>query len=437
MAFLLVPNEVRADVAQVWVAAINETFDTNSARIEFGGGSVPVPGWINWATESGKFRIAYQRVLLTGLEARRTYQLRLRVGDRVVSDGSVTTLPDRLPGIGERPFTVLLGSCFYRAEDKEGAVGRQYALLPEQPDIKLLCGDQVYLDNPPTDFINPLRSWSWLEDRSFKAYFDTWAQSFTSGGFRELLKHGGNFFTSDDHEFWNNAPDVGLNVPLFTGRKSWRDRWLNISRTLYRIFQTENSFTGFRVGPLSFCVLDTRINRQPDRAALITAADLAGVRDWVAGLTGPGVIVLGQALLAEEGDKKDWGLRAYPEYRQIVDLLKNSEHWIVVLTGDVHFGRMASCPLRLDRGTRLIEIISSPMQLVPLAKGTFAPATEVFSPVTTEDNYWTDEKNHFLTLEFWAASAHRVQLNVKYWPIDKAGTLPRAVPVLKHPIELS
>jgi len=438
MAFLAIPNEVRADRAVVWVGAINENFDRNSVRLEYGVGDVQVGGWLDFATDSREFRIAYQRVMLTGLEARRTYPLRLRVGANVVADGSLTTLPDALPTVGDKPFTVLLGSCFFRREDREGAVGRQYSLLPERPDIKILCGDQVYLDNPPGDFLVPrLRPQRWLEDRSFKTYLDTWTQSFAAGGFGEMLKHGGNFFTSDDHEFWNNAPDRGLNVLTYTTTRGQRDAWLKIARTLYGIFQTTQSFTGFRVGPLSFCVLDTRVNRQPDRASLVPATDLDGVREWVAGLDGPGVLVIGQPLLADEGSKADWGLRDYPEFRRLVELLRASEHWIVVLTGDVHFGRMASCPLRLDRGTRLIEIISSPMQLVPLAKGKWTPAPEVFGPVTTEANFWTDEKNHFLTLEFWAASASRVQMNVKYWPIDKVGTMPRGVPVNRQPIELA
>lgn len=438
MAFLVIPNEVRADRALVWVGAIDENFDPASVRLDYGAGEVQVEGWSNWATESGARRISFCRVLLTGLDPRRTYPLRLRVGRWVVADGSLTTLPDRLPVAGEKPFTVLLGSCFYRAEDREGAVGRQYALLPERPDIKILCGDQVYLDNPPGEFLVPrLRPGQWLEDRSFDAYAKTWTQSLAAGGFNELLKHGGNFFTSDDHEFWNNAPDRGLNVLGYTTTRAQRDTWYKIARKLFETFQTPQSFTGFRVGPLSFCILDTRINRRPDRAALITDADLAGVRDWVAGLEGPGVLVLGQPLLAEEGSKADWGLRDYPEFRRIVELLRSSEHWIVLLTGDVHFGRMASCPLRHDLGTRLVEIISSPMQLVPLAKGRWRPAPEVFAPVTTADNFWTDEKNHFLTLEFWAASASRVQLNVRYWPIDKAGSPPRGVPVNRHPIELA
>lgn len=436
MAFLVIPNEVRSDQALVWVGAINENFDPTGVVLEYGGNQQPVAGWINWATKSGKHRISFQRVLLAGLDARRNYPLRLRVGGNVVADGSVTTLPDHLPNAGEKPFTVLLGSCFFRREDREGAVGRLYSMLPERPDIKILCGDQVYLDNPPTDFVIP-RDAEWLEDRSFKSYADTWTQSSSAGGFREMLKHGGNFFSSDDHEFWNNAPDRGLNVLSFTLTKAQRNAWLRIARDLYQIFQTTSSFTGFRVGPVSFCILDTRVNRQPDRSSLIPPADLAGLRAWAEGLEGPGVLVIGQPLLAEEGSAKDWGLRDYPEFAQIVELLKESEHWVVVLTGDVHYGRMASCPLRLDRGTRLVEVISSPMQLVPLAKGKWVEAPRVFSQPTTEPNFWKDEKNHFLTLEFSAASASRVHLNVKYWPIDKAGAPPRGVPVNQHPIELA
>ena len=55
-----------------------------------------------------------------------------------------------LPTFEEKPFTVLLASCFCKREDDEGAVGRTYAQLPagSRPDVKILCGDQVYLDDP-------------------------------------------------------------------------------------------------------------------------------------------------------------------------------------------------------------------------------------------------------------------------------------------------
>ena len=99
-------------------------------------------------------------------------------------------------------------------------MGRTYMNLPSaaRPHIKFLCGDQVYLDDPWHDFLNPFRSRNWLEHRSFKIYLDNWSQQTAEGGFGQLLKNGANFFSSDDHEFWNNAPDIGLTVPFFTLR---------------------------------------------------------------------------------------------------------------------------------------------------------------------------------------------------------------------------
>ena len=53
------------------------------------------------------------------------------------------TLPERVPSLEERPFTILLGSCFAQKKDGAGNVGRTFALLPSdvRPDLKLLCGD--------------------------------------------------------------------------------------------------------------------------------------------------------------------------------------------------------------------------------------------------------------------------------------------------------
>lgn len=440
MPFLLIPNEVSSNSAVVWIAAINESFDPNRATFFYGGNQQALNAWNNWSTESGKFQVGYQRLQLSGLEPRQSYTLQLRIDD-VVPDGAtatIKTLPDGLPNAGDAPFTVLLGSCFYRREDKEGLVGKNFSLLPQKPDIKILGGDQVYLDNPLQDFVFP-RSQQWLEDRSFKTYLDTWTQSFDGiKGFGELLKGGANFFSSDDHEYWNNAPDIGLNVLTFTATKGQRDNWFNMARNLYRLFQSTSTFANFSVDPLSFFVLDTRINRQPGRASLVAPADLTRCIDWIKNLQGPGVLVVGQPLLATKGSIKDWGLPDYPEYQLLVNALRSSEHSIVELTGDIHFPRLASVNLRADLGTRLFEVVSSPMQLVPLAKGKWEKAPSVWGDASTEENFWKDERNHFMTLEFWAASARRVHMTVKYWPIDPSGALPpNAILLTQQPIELA
>jgi hypothetical protein len=423
MAYLLIPNDVTASQANVWVAAINETSDLTTAALECDMQQPPLgANWQTWTSSDGKNSVRYQRVVIQNLSPRKTYSLRFRVGGELKADASVTTLPTELPAIGQPSFTVLLGSCFYKREDEAGEVGKTYTSLPfgARPEVKILCGDQVYLDNPPAHFIIP-RSASWLENRSFRTYLDTWTQSTLNGGFHQLLKNNANYFCSDDHEFWNNAPDMGLNVPLFTATQSQRNTWFKIARGLHEVFQTDQPLKTFRVGALSMCIVDTRINRASGRARFMDPNHLQFVGNWIQSLPGPGALVVGQPLLAEKGSKKDWGLPDYPQYAELVKYLRASQHSILILTGDVHFGRIASCDLRPELGTKLIEIISSPMQLVPLAGGTFTEAPRVFGPVKTEADFW-DKKNHFLTLEFNASSPQRVRMQVKYWPIMKNGS---------------
>lgn len=423
MTYLLIPNEVTASEARVWIAAINENNDLTAASLECGGQPSPLDaGWSDWAGMDGRNRVRYQRVTIKNLNPRETYPLRFRVGGELKADASVTTLPSELPALGQTPFTVFLGSCFYKREDEAGEVGKTYMSLPfgARPEVKILCGDQVYLDNPWHHFLK-LQPPNWLENRSFKSYLDAWTQSTLNGGFHQLLKNNANYFCSDDHEFWNNAPDIGLNVPVFTATKSQRDSWFNIARRLYEVFQTDGPVKAFRVGALSVGIVDTRINRASGRANFMAPQHLDLLGEWIRNLPGPAALVIGQPLLAKKGSIKDWGLPDYPQYPELIKHLRSAQHSIVILTGDVHFGRIASCDLRPELGTKLIEIISSPMQLVPGAPGTFEEAPRVFGPVSTEAEFW-DKKNHFLTLEFNASSPQRVRMQVRYWPIMKNGS---------------
>lgn len=425
MAFLVIPNEVESNSATVWLAAINESFDPAHAVLEYGSNQMGLHRmWGDYSTSDGKNRILYLRVKLTELSPRTPYNLTFRFQGQVKADGRVTTLPDRLPNAGERPFTVLLGSCYFQREDKMGAVGQTFSQFPHdaQPDIKILCGDQVYLDNPPQDFVFP-RGKEWLENRSFKVYTDTWSQLTDAGGFQRLLKNNANYFSSDDHEFWNNAPDRGLNVPTMTATQGQRDTWMRVGRDLYKIFQTEPSPPKtLKVGPLSFCVAETRFSRGSGGGAgdFMPAQDLEFVRNWISNLDGPGALVVGQPLFAGKGSIKDWGLADFRQYSLLIQFLKASQHSIVILTGDVHFGRIAMANLRPELGTKLIEVISSPMQLVPLGGGDYEAAPDVFGSVGSQPEF-SLKRNHFLTLEFTSPSAQRASMLVRFWPIIKEG----------------
>ena len=125
MPFLVIPNEVYANDATIWVAVINEDVDPATAILECGSNQQALnEGWRDFESADGKNRIRYQRATLNNLKPRTSYSLALRVGGESKADGSITTLPSRLPAAGERPLTVLLGSCFDGREDKTGAVGQ-------------------------------------------------------------------------------------------------------------------------------------------------------------------------------------------------------------------------------------------------------------------------------------------------------------------------
>lgn len=333
MTFLLVPHQVSSTSATVWVGAIDEAnLRERSIRLEFQseGGQETIElddsGWSIWASFSPADPVSYplpdrllhrllaksspvvrtlhyQRVTLERLEPRTCYSLELRVDGRDTGDGldrhlrkgSVVTLPSMLPAGGEKPFTMLLGSCFYGPEDTDGMVGATYRRLPEsrRPDAKVLCGDQVYLDNPWRDttlkWYGGNRKPGLFRAMLFKKYVDNWGQvRDESAGFRHLLANGANYFCADDHEFWNNAPNfggVGLANTLTRGQRRW---WFEEARRLFRAFQSPSCLLSLEVPPLSVRIVDTRIHRDTKGRRFMRDADLREVGSWIEDLRGPG-----------------------------------------------------------------------------------------------------------------------------------------------------
>jgi len=472
--------------ATVWVGALDEV-DTRqrSVRLEIEGGGeereieLDASGWETWESfrpedpESYPLvdrvlhlatvlksppvsrTLDYQRVEVRPLRARTSYSLKLRVDDQTVigterhlREGRVTTLPASLPTKDEKPFTMLVGSCFYGPEDPDGLVGGTYHYMPEdqRPDVKVLCGDQVYLDNPWRDttlkWYRANQKPGLFRAMLFEKYVANWAQvGGEDAGFRQLLKDGANYFCSDDHEFWNNAPSfggVGLLNSLTSGQRKW---WFEEAGRLFRAFQSCSPLMCFDVPPLSVCVADTRINRDTKGVRFMKDEDLESVRRWIEGLQGPGVLVVGQPVLAE-GDsvigsvlKKglmnavmsyiDRDLPHYAQYEKLVGYIKSSDHSVVVLTGDVHFGRVACGELNPGSETMFVEVISSPMHAVlgdkvePLF-GTYKKAPKDRFAIT-EDREIMRRRNHFVTVQFSSEDDGRVSVEVRAWPIPQPG----------------
>ncbi|HUL73172.1 MAG TPA: hypothetical protein VLT86_08720 [Vicinamibacterales bacterium] len=451
---LLVPTAIDAARVSAWAAIVSRAHAPAapaSAWIEAPqtGQRWALTGWQSWTVPDGTQGVVSARVVLTGLAARTRLPIEFHADGQVVAAATASTLPDQLPGAGERPFTVMLGSCFCAAEDKSGRLGRTFLSIPDglRPDVTLLCGDQVYLDSPFYRFLLPHTTQGLAE--AFLANYDaTWGQSSDRQGFQHVLSGGSNLFTSDDHEFWNNAPfpSFSVNTLLPAGRHDW---W-ELAKGLYSAFQTPESpsvVRTFAIGDLSMLVADTRITRSSDRTTFIDAADMARIVSWIGGLTAPGVLVVGQPLFENvtgwSGNVADWNLPDFEQYAALCRALLDAPQSILILTGDVHFGRVATATTH--RGCELIEIISSPMSLVT-GGGTPAwhappalfPAQAIpgsaqiaVTPVTT----WQRAKNHFLTIELWQ-NGGRLNVRVRTWETNPDAGTPTA-PVFEHLVQRS
>jgi hypothetical protein len=422
--YLAVPHGAFADRVEVWVAALNEP--ELPAVLVVGGIAHPVPAaWQRWTSPDGSLHLRHQRVTIGGLAARQRYGVELRVGAVLQGVCKAATLPSALPVASERwPLTVMLGSCFCRLKDEQGDAGRRYVQIPggRRPDLNILCGDQVYLDSPWPRFLAPIRR-DTLTRTLLDNYWKTWSHE---GGFQEILRQGPNWFLGDDHEFWNNAPNRSF--PFNSLMPGPRAYWLQLARTLYQAFQSPTSTARISVPPLSFFFADTRINREPGRTRFMAPADLAALGAWIDGLQAPGVLVIGQPVFAEPGTFKerlgDLGLPDYEQYADLVEVLFRARHSVVVLTGDVHFGRVSRCSL--PSGGELIEVISSPLALVDKGAGEkWHPAPDRFpaadlgvTPVPIETHGQPQEwRDHFITLELEKVGGE-VSLQVHFWPID-------------------
>ena len=287
MGHILVPLEATQTEATIWIGVAGGA--PGQLTLDVGGvvqQPLPAASWTIWESH-GVQRLWAQRLTIGGLLPGRRHLARLLEGTAERATAVVVTLPDRLPSLAETPFTCLFGSCFAHLRDGAGAAGAAVARLPmgDRPDLKFLCGDQVYLDAPFPKFMTKFGDED-LKAELLATYLATWFQGANGSGFSELLRAGAAFMSADDHELWNNAPERGLLV-----RNTWfsggRKTWLSIATALYQTFQASAPKAEFRVGRLSFLVLDTRLSRSKDRTTLVPQAQLDAMAGWIGGLTGP------------------------------------------------------------------------------------------------------------------------------------------------------
>ena len=419
--FLVVPKDVSARSLRVWIGKLDDGAPSRELRFSVWDPASRTkvdeallrPGDWKPAVNKDGFNCWYREVTLSGLSPGKQYSLVL-VDEASGTDeayAEAATLPaglpvhvplarwniDRDPGprrtspvleaaaaaaartpadipyepaiapSGQTgPFKLLAGSCYARQNDR-GRVARHYLRLygsiASRPDLKLLLGNQVYLDAPYYRGLLRDMSGGYSRDRLADAFLRRYGRTWTELG--GLLSLGANCFLTGEHEYWTGYPEDTLALPQLFEPQRWSD-WEILSTALRDAFQGVRSTHTMDIGnDLSIFVLDTRRNRTRRDAPeprFADPADLLALRNWVLRLKGPGVIAGGQ-LLFDGAPGVESSLLSFPgQYSELCRMLAATSHDLIYLAGDAHFGRIAR--VQLPAGPTLTEVVTSPMSLV-------------------------------------------------------------------------
>lgn len=379
----LVPHLVTQHSARLWLCArgVDEA-QLSSIDLKVNGIDVPVParGWRRFPSEASSKRwhwapampLHYQFIDKPTLTPERAYQATAELAGTEQARARFTTLPELL-GDETKPLRVLLSSCYFTGNKLSRLAATLLSQLERnglRPHLRVWAGDQVYLDAPWYEFMIKTHSVGELERLHCASYARTW---FDEQGLSTVLPNGANVFCTDDHELWNNAPDPS-SVARDTRKRGTREAWLDLGRQLGKAFQGDTgTVQRFSVPPLDFLVLDARVHRTENHGGLFSTAQWAALRNWAAQPRGLGVLVIGQPVFhprtRSRGANADYHLADYTsEYAQLMDLLGRASRSTVVLSGDVHFSRVAWAAFPGGAGSsaenRVTELISSPLSMV-------------------------------------------------------------------------
>jgi hypothetical protein len=241
------------------------------------------------------------------------------------------------------------------------------------PDCSLFMGDQVYLDLPTLkEFPNDAKWLAGKFEADYRASFET--------GLEPLLRLAPSACVPDDHEYWNNAPHASTQNAN-TWNEGGRETWKAAAALCYEAFAKPFNDRGtdsiddplvLDVHPISLFIADGRSKRDESLAHTLTPACRGKLAEWIDRLNREGkvgVFVSGQSLLhpaaSQVGGKlADWELPNYRDYSALLALLGSAKNRLLLLTGDVHWGRVSSAYDVVSGAERLQEVIVSPLSLV-------------------------------------------------------------------------
>jgi hypothetical protein len=265
------------------------------------------------------------------------------------------------------------------------------------------------------------------------------------------------FTVYDDHEFWNNYP----NSVAWLSR-SWDNAWEGYQAACKQcidLFQGslnptppgQRGYFSFDIQPLSFFFLDTRSYRQRNSTAQLMAAGAGdALGTWVDGLSGPGVLVLGQPLWIDPGGSTDLNLPAFKrEYAAIWSHLRRSLYDILVISGDVHHSRVLRIAFNGSVNRSVFEFVVSPACHIPTLAATVGLGNSqdrgslndipdgvqnAGQQLSARSFFGTDSQHALGLLHFTRVGIDAVRVGasfVEYYPKDRFATA-QAIKKLPH-----
>lgn len=336
-------------------------------------------------------------------------------------------LPDSL----DDGFTILLSSCYYHENQARGLASIAH-MLQDWPDMVLLAGDQVYLDNPLLEVIPK------TQPALSQKFGDKYAKNFIrpGSGLRSLLTLAPTACIPDDHELWNNYPSPSITMVGSRDPAIFK-RLRDAARALYDDYQqggpNPSGTQRLQIGPLHMLFADTRLNRTSkttvdglfgvDTEKALVAWKNALLNAHKAKQLAIGVLACGQILLAEPEalDLLDANLQNYRQFSVIADTIRqlaNAGVPVLFLSGDIHFSRVTAATYQKTDHQCLFEVISSPSSLLPGTQGTPKEAPKSFDGNRFKTEAMELLKGDVVTTLKFLRSGTGVQVAVTYYGLD-------------------
>ncbi|MBX3458594.1 MAG: alkaline phosphatase D family protein [Planctomycetes bacterium] len=264
---------------------------------------------------------------------------------------------------------LVVASCYY--DDvlfgpQARAYGETLKSMAQPVDLKLLVGDNLYLD-----VARDQRSiWGGWEETAHRYRHYFWE----SEAYADALSQQANLTTWDDHEFWNNYPE--RQFWLERTSDEWRPEYDEAGQAFLETFQNSlNLLPGsssirtheYVTPACSIFLADTRTQRSSInrlRPWMMAQTEFQALLTWLGSLTEPGVLVLGQPLWHSRGSRFDYApIDFEDQFGRLWAALKECKADVLVVSGDVHHSRV----LQIDcgDGVMLHEFVSSPAVHIP------------------------------------------------------------------------